>query len=176
MLLDLERALVSGFAERSLAAARAGDCNLREFVRARIDVCNLEMALTFAPGPHDVQPGMLFTDGGAALSRAAFIDACVGRSVAETTARLEHALAATPLQSVLRAAAGAPARLEIRALGQALDAQRRAARLDPLGSAPLLLFLLRLQAQSADLRRLAWGAVLGAPAEMLRSELVMPWS
>jgi hypothetical protein len=57
-----------------------------------------------------------------------------------------------------------------------LDVQRRAARLDPLGSAPFVLFLLRLQAQSTDLRRLAWGAALGAPADLLRSELVTSWS
>jgi vacuolar-type H+-ATPase subunit C/Vma6 len=176
VLLDLERALVSGFAERSLAAARAGDRNLRAVARERIDVCNLEMALTFASGPRDVDPSALFTDGGAALSRAGFVEACRAPSVADATLRLEHALAGSPLQRIVRSAGGAPARLERLTLEQALGAQRQVARLDPLGSAPLVLFLLRLQAQSADLRRLAWGATLGAPAETLRSELVTPWS
>jgi vacuolar-type H+-ATPase subunit C/Vma6 len=176
VLLDLERALVSGFAERSLAAARGGDRNLREVARQRIDVCNLEMALTFASGPRDVEPSVLFTEGGSALVRAGFVEACRAPSVADATRRLEHALEGSPLQSVARSAGGAPARLELLAFRQVLLAQRRVARLDPLGSAPLVLFMLRLQAQSDDLRRLAWGATLGAPAEMIRAELVTPWN
>jgi hypothetical protein len=36
-----------------------------------------------------------------------------------------------------------------------------------LSSAPVLLFLLRLQAQGRDLRRILQGAALGAPAVML---------
>jgi vacuolar-type H+-ATPase subunit C/Vma6 len=176
VLLDLERALVHGFAERSLAAARAGDRNLREVVRARIDVCNVEMALAFAAGPHDVEAGTLFTDGGAALARKGFLDASLAPSVAEATPRLERALTGKTLQRVVRSAAGDASRLDVLFLRQALVEQRQVARLDPLGSAPLVLFLLRLQAQTADLRRLAWGAALGAPAELLRSELVTPWS
>jgi vacuolar-type H+-ATPase subunit C/Vma6 len=177
VLLDLERALVRGFAERSLAAARAADRNLREVVRTRIDVCNIQMALAFVGGPRDVEAGTLFTDGGLALARTGFVEASLAPSVAEATLRLERALAAgKALQRVVRAAGGDPSRLELLALRQALVEQRRVARLDPLGSAPLVLFLLRLQAQTADLRRLAWGAALGAPAELLRSELVTPWS
>ena len=53
VLLDLERALVCSYAERSLRAARAGDRNLREVVRSRIDVCNMQMALALTGGPRD---------------------------------------------------------------------------------------------------------------------------
>jgi vacuolar-type H+-ATPase subunit C/Vma6 len=176
VLLDLERALVRGFAERSLAAARAGDRNLRDVARERIDVCNLQMALAFAAGPRDVDAGALFTEGGAAIVRSAFVQACAAATAQDARLRLEHALDGKPLGVVLRASAGDPAKLEILALRHVLVEQRRVARLDPLGSAPLVLFLLRLQTQSADLRRLAWGAALGAPAENVRSELVTPWS
>jgi vacuolar-type H+-ATPase subunit C/Vma6 len=175
-LFDLERALVRGFAERSLVAARSGDRNLRDVVRARIDVCNVQMALTFTAGPRDVEPGTLFTDGGASLSRSAFLTACAAASAADAGLQMERTLAGPPLRDLVRAAGGDPVRLESAAFEHALADQRREARRDPLGSAPLVFFLLRLQAQSADLQRLAWSACLRAPAELVRSRLVTPWS
>ncbi|MGO8995569.1 MAG: V-type ATPase subunit [Polyangiaceae bacterium] len=176
VLLELERCLVVAFAERSLVAARAGDRNLRDFARARIDVCNMQMALAFAAGPRDAEPEALFTDGGALLPDAVFLETCAAASAAEASSRLERALGGTPLGDIARSAAGDPVRLESAALLRTLADQRKAARLDPLGSAPLVSFLLRLQAQSIDVLRLAWGACLGAPAELLRSQLVTPWS
>jgi len=176
VLLDLERCLVRGFAERSLAAARAGDHNLREFVRTRIDVCNMQMALAFAGGPRDAEPKALFIEGGAALPRSSFIEVCGAASAPDAGFRMERALARTPLKEVARTAGGDPVRLESAALRRALAQQRRVGHTDPLGSAPLVFFLLRLQAQSADLQRLAWGASLGAPSEALRAGLVTPWS
>jgi hypothetical protein len=176
VLLDLEVALVQGFAERSLAAAGAGDRNLRDVTRTGIDVCNMQMVLAFAPGPHDVAPASLFTSGGKALPLAAFLEACAAGSAVEAGSRLQRILAATSLGGVARAAGHDPVRLESAALGHLLADQRRAERIAPLGSAPLVSFLLRLQAQSADLQRLAWGASLGVPAELLRAALVTPWS
>jgi len=176
VLLDLERALVRGFAERSVAAARAGDRNLREYVRQRIDVCNMQMALAFASGPHDAQPASLFTEGGGSLPRKAFLEVCAATSATAAGLVLEHVLVETPLRTVTHTAGGDPARLENAALASALAQQRRTARTDPLGSAPLVLFLLRLQAQSADLERLAWGAALGAPSGLVRAAMVTPWS
>jgi hypothetical protein len=89
---------------------------------------------------------------------------------------MAHALAGTAMQGLAREAGADAVRLESASLRLALVEQRRLARLDPLGSAPLLSFLLRLQAQSADLQRLAWGASLGAPSELVRAGLVTPWS
>ncbi len=176
LLLDLERVLARGFAARSLAAARAGDRNLRAIVRDRIDVGNVQMALAFAAGPHDVEAASLFTDGGAAVTRAAFVLACAAMTSGDAGLRLERALEGKPLAVLLRSTAGDPARVEVQAFRHELVAKRRIAGLDPLGRARLLLFLFRLQAQSADLRRLAWTAALGAPADLVRAELVTPWS
>lgn len=176
VLLELERALVAAFAQRSLSAARSGDRNLREVVRARIDVCNMQMALAFAAGPHDVEPGSLFTQGGRSLSCEGFDRVCASSSSPEAASRLERALAGTALLPVARKAGGDPVRLEGAALEHALLQQRRGARLDALGSAPLVLFLLRLQAQSSDLQRVAWGISLGVPAVVIRGGLVTPWS
>jgi vacuolar-type H+-ATPase subunit C/Vma6 len=176
VIFDLERWMVGAFAERSLGAARRGDRNLRDVVGARIDVCNVQMALELTAGPRDAEAETLFTDGGAAVSRAAFLTACAATSAADATLGVERALAGAPLRGVVHAAGGDPVRLEAAALEHALAGQRREARLDPLGSAPLVLFLLRVQAQSTDLQRLAWSACLGAPADLVRSKLVTPWS
>ncbi|MDH4066060.1 MAG: hypothetical protein OEW19_16795, partial [Acidobacteriota bacterium] len=51
---------------------------------------------------------------------------------------------------------------------------RREARRDPTGSAFLLHTLVRIDAQAHDLRSLAWGAALGAPAGARKAQLVTP--
>ena len=169
MLLNPERALVCGYAERSLRAARGGDRNLRDVVRTRIDVCNMQMALALTGRPRDAEPATLFTDGALVFpARAAFLEACAATSAMGASLRMEQLLLGNSLDDVAHAAGSDPVRLESAALRDALASQRRASRLDPLGSAPLVFFLLRLQAQSLDLQRLAWGAELGAPAELLR--------
>jgi len=171
---ELEVALVRACASRSRTAAATSDGDLRGLVGRRIDLCNAELALALAGGPREVDPADCFAPGGAGLGRAAFLEVCGAAKGAPTT--LARALASTPLAAVAREAAGSAARLEREGLANELRLQRKAARHDPLGSAPLLLFLLRLQAESADLCRLAWGAALGAPASALALELVTPWS
>jgi len=50
----------------------------------------------------------------------------------------------------------------------------RASRLDPLSTAPLLRVLLLVEAQSRDLRTLAWGVALGTPPSLRTQQLVTP--
>lgn len=176
VLLALEVALLRASANRLRAAARAGDRNLRAYGRARVDAANLEMALALAGSGAELDPAACFVEGGAALARAAYVAACRAATRAEAAARLARALAGSPLARVAAASAGDPARVDRDALAQAIAEQRRRARLDPLGSAPLLSFLLRLEAQSRDLRRIAWAASLGAPGAAVDPELVTPWS
>ena len=174
-LLELELALVRAFADETIAAARTGDANLLAVARERVDVCNMQMALLFVAGPRDVDAGACFVEGGRWLTRRDFARACAEETPTGAASRLARAFAGSPLASNDPAATD-PARAEHAALVRSLARQRLAARLDPLGSAPLLVFLLRLEAQSVDLRRVAWGAALGAPAELIRPELVTPWS
>jgi hypothetical protein len=175
-LFDLELALLRGYAERSVRAAAGGDPTLRAHVAGRLDACNAGLALELAAGPRDVDPAACFVDGGRDLVRSAFVQAARASSRAEAATRLARAAKGTPLAAVLRVAQGDPAKLARASLVHALEAQRRAARLDPLGSGPLLGYLLREEAQAMDLRRLLWGAVFAAPASIVVPELVMPWS
>lgn len=174
VLFELELALVRGYAERAVQAARRGDANLRELVARRVDLANLELALMLASGPHDADPEQSFVEGGAHLSRAAFVSAAAMEPPLAADA-LRAALAQTPLAHLGQHLAD-PVQLERAALLQLLALQRDAALRDPLGSAPLLHFLLRLELQQRDLARLTWGAALGAPASVLRKELATPWS
>ena len=49
------------------------------------------------------------------------------------------------------------AALETRAVRARITAERRAARLDPIGPSPILECVMRLRAERADLRRINWG-------------------
>jgi hypothetical protein len=176
-LFALDLQLVQGFAARARAAARRGDANLRGFVACRLDVCNAQAALLLGGCP-EVDPARCFVPGGAHLEAPVFTAAAKAGSPAEASRVLREALAGTPLEGLvppLAVGAALGSQVEQRGLTSLLEAQRRAARARPLCSAPALLVLLRLDAMSRDVRRLAWGSELGAPASLVRPELVTPW-
>ncbi|MDP1649714.1 MAG: V-type ATPase subunit [Rubrivivax sp.] len=174
-LLEVELVLARVLAERWRRAARRGDAALRECLRTRIDLVNAQAALELAGAPSGAQAAPLFIAGGQALDRERFLAAAGAASRAAAGAVLAHAFAGTPLAALLAGAAEDPARLEAAGLAHAIATQRRRSRVDPLGSAPVQAFLARLHAQSADLRRLAWGLALGVPEAALREGLVTPW-
>lgn len=176
VLFDLDLALVRGFAQRVLAACRRGDRHLVAWGRGRIDVANVETALAMAGGATELDPAACFVDGGEALARDAFGEASRAGSRTGAASMLARALRGTVLAEALRSSQGDPPRLERQALALSLADERHQARVDPLGSAPVLLFLLRLEAQTRDLLRLAWGASLGAPASSVAADLVTPWN
>jgi vacuolar-type H+-ATPase subunit C/Vma6 len=176
VLFELELALIRGYASRSVRAAAAGDENLRAHVAGRLDACNAALALELAAGARDVEPASCFVEGGRALALGELVRAASARSREEAATRLARAARGTALAPVLRDARGDAARIERASLVHALAAQRRQARLDPIGSGALLGYLLREEAQAVDLRRLLWGAALSAPASIVVPELVTPWS
>jgi len=176
VLFDLDMALLRGFAERMLAASRTGDRSLAAWGRSRIDRANIETALALAGGTAELDPGACFLEGGGALAKRAYVEASRAGSMALAATALERALRGAALADALHASRGDPVRFEREAFTRSLADQRRRARLDPLGSAPLVLFLLRLEAQAHDLMRLSWGASLGVPASSLEANLVTPWN
>jgi vacuolar-type H+-ATPase subunit C/Vma6 len=172
---ELDLALLRDFAERASRSARRGDRALRDFVAWILDTENAISALAIVASPRDVTAKECFVAGGT-LSEAAFLDACAADSRIACAERLARGIATPALAKAVRESAGDPVRLERASLTACIEHQKRRARLDPLSSAPLLGFLLRLAAMNADVRRLAWGASLGAPAALVRTELAMPWS
>ena len=174
-LFAIEVALLKGFAARAGAAARRGDRALRAYVSDLVDVGNAQAALLLAGGPRDVDPATAFVEGGASLGRDAFVVAASSSSRVAALGALTPALAGTRLAAALPVVADDAAAIERTFLEHALARLAVEARLDPLGSAPLLRVLLRIEAQSRDLRALGWGAVLGTPAVLRRQQLVTPW-
>ncbi|MCC7380296.1 MAG: V-type ATPase subunit [Deltaproteobacteria bacterium] len=175
-LFEVEAELARAYAERVTLAARSGDSNLRRFVRERIDLINAENALLLAGSPRDLEAASSFVQGGRWLSLTAFARVAGAGSRPVAARLLAEALARSPFEALVSAAHESPVALERQALLGALAGQRRASRLDPLGSAPALVFLLRLEAQTLDLLHIAWGAALSAPASWVKEGLVTPWS
>jgi vacuolar-type H+-ATPase subunit C/Vma6 len=173
-LFAVDVALLHGFAERAIAAARGGDRTLRDFVRERIDAGNAQTALLIAAGPRDVEPARCFVEGGRRLSRDQFAAAASASSQQAALAALSAALARSPLASSLPVVGGDVAHLDRAFLAATLAWLARAARVEPLGTAPLLRVLLRIEAQSRDLRNLAWGVALGVPPSVRQQQLVTP--
>lgn len=176
VLFDVDQVLLRGFAERVRAACRTGDHDLVSWGRGRIDLANAETALALSHGATELDPAACFVEGGKALAKPAFVEASSAGSGTRAATLLARAVKESGLADALRASAGDPVYLESHAFARALSDERRRARVHPLGSAPTLLFLLRLEAQTRDLLRLAWGAALGAPPSSLTADLVTPWS
>jgi len=174
-IFPIEVALLRGLAARAIAAAKPGDSTLREFVRERIDLGNVQNAMLLAGGPKDVDPGDAFVGGGRWLSEEQFATAAAATSRHACLARVTSALAGSPLAGMLPVVADDITSMERTFLANLMQRLAREARMQPLGSAPLLRVLLRIEAQSRDVRALAWGATLGTPPSMRKQCLVTPW-
>jgi vacuolar-type H+-ATPase subunit C/Vma6 len=172
-LLAIEVALLQGFADRAVTAARR-DRHLRDLVCDYLDLGNAQNALLLAGGPRDVTPGVCFVAGGRSLTRPQFVAVASSGSVDQALTLLRAALQRSPLAPSLPVIASEAARMEGRFLVSELARLRNVARREPLSTAALLWVLLRLEAQTRDLRALAWGAALGTPPGLLRQELVTP--
>ena len=173
-LFALDVALLQGFAASASAAARTGDRTLQEFVREHIDVGNAQNALLFAGGPRDVEAAHCFVEGGRWLSRNKFESGAAAVSQQAALGTLRTALAKSPLASALPVVASDVAHLDRAFLSANLRGLTRATRVDPVSTAALLRVLLRIEAQSHDLRTLAWGAALGSPPALRKQQLVTP--
>jgi len=173
-LLAVDVTLLLGFAERATRVADDSDEALREFVSTLIDIGNAQTALLIASGPRDIDPTNTFVPGGRWLRASAFVAAAGAGSQQPALRTLATALAKSPLASLLPVVASDVAHLDRAFLTAALERLARAARLDPLSTAPLLRVLLLIEAQSRDVRTLAWGAVFGTPASLRKQQLVTP--
>jgi hypothetical protein len=171
-LFAVDVALLAGFADRATHAAARVDRQARDFVQAQIDAGNVQNALLLATGSGDVTPAAVFVRGGRWLSEPAFVAAAAAKPE-RALALLAAALAASPLSSALPAVAG-DAALDRLFLIEMLRHLTHAARLEPLSTAPVLRVLLLIDAQSRDLRALAWGAQMRTPAALRKQQLVTP--
>jgi vacuolar-type H+-ATPase subunit C/Vma6 len=173
-LLAIDVALLAGFADRARRVAAGGDEALREFVRMLIDAGNAENALLIAGEPVDVDRSALFVRGGRWLSVDVFLAVTRAASFQQAVTVLAAAIAHSPLALPGSGVATDLAAVDRTFVVTILRWLARVSRLDPLGTAPLLRLLLLVEAQSRDLRALAWGAALGTPPSLRTQQLVTP--
>ena len=171
-LMAIEVALLDDYADHATRAAAYGDDILRQFVHNRIDVINAQNALLMSGGPRELGPKDGFVGGGRWLTRPDFVSASAAESQDAARAHLRAALARTPLACLLETGLSGAAHLERTFLAETLKQLTRASRLAPLSTAPLMRVLIRIEAQSHDLRALAWAAFLDVPAPLRRQQLV----
>jgi vacuolar-type H+-ATPase subunit C/Vma6 len=159
-LLLVEMALTRDFAGRALRAARRGDSVLRWHTQTVVDLENVLAALVLAEAPAEVELSALFVEGGRVSFTA--LDA-VARAPTRLVA-LEKARAAFARTAFEEAfTQGEPSRLAQRLAALHRGALHRRARTDPLSSAPVLDYALRLREEVQRLQRLAWAVALDAP-------------
>ena len=159
-LLALETSLTRAFAARALAAASHGDAVLRLYLAQLVDMENVLAALALTAASTELEPAAVLVSGGSVPLSA-----------------LERVARAPPGVPALRAAEEAfrgtvlasgftelePARLAERLASLLRTHLHRLARIDPLGSAPVLDYALRVREEVQRFQRLAWGLSLGAP-------------
>lgn len=166
-LLRLECALNTRFAARAAAAAARADAPMRAHVSSVLDVENCWTArlLPVNGSPADVAD--YFVEGGAELSR----DRWLAAATAPTVVAREAILQQTAASPWLRAAAAGTARVEDAVLQATIAHQHGLARQDPLGTAPIIEYVLRLRAEVRALQRMAWSVSLRVPAAAIAQAL-----
>jgi len=160
-LFSIELAIVRTFAERALRGARSAGRFLRDYVRGLIDSDNCRIALLLA-GTELVEPAASAFLAGGRLSPGDFEQAAAAGDPHRAARILDAALGGRLASLVVRHASD-PAALEEALEVHDLESLRHHARLDPLGPAPVLLYLRQLRQQSIALGRLVWSLDLGLP-------------
>lgn len=173
-LFTIDAALLVGFAERATNAAGRADQQARDFVQFSIDAGNVQHALLLAGESANDDAARVFVRGGRWLSERAFIAAAGAKGSERALTLLAAALASSPLASALPTLASEIAAVDRLLLVEMLRHLTRAARLDPLSTAPLLRVLVLIDAQSRNLRALAWGAQMRTPTHLRKLQLVTP--
>jgi len=162
-LFALEQALLRAFAARALEGARRGGRGIPDRVRRAIDLTNARAILALGPGG-DVPPEAVFIDGGEALPLATFKTA-LGAADRPAARRILGACLPDAFGAAMSDLQLPPQRLDRALLLAELAAERRSARQDPLGPAPVFLLLARQELEARDLRGLLWARALGAPPD-----------
>lgn len=165
VVMALEAALDATFARRArLAAERLGG-RLLAWVADGIDLANAWDALLGGGGD--------FVEGGRRLGRERH--ASIQRETSQPVRRRQLAavFGPSPLAAVFDDPGLPLAALEARATALRIAQERRAARLEPLGAAPILEVVMRLRAERSDLRRVNWGVEQGLPPDAIIGQLTV---
>lgn len=162
-LFRLEASLSRTFAARAVRIAPRSGRAMRVLVERLVDLENIWTALLVVEQGAETPPEALYVPGGTAVARDAFRVAATSRSRREAAALLTALVRQTPLLPAVSSEPGA----ERRALRALAREQRDIARLDPLGPAPIIEYVLRLRGDLQTVQQDIWGLALGATVPQL---------
>jgi vacuolar-type H+-ATPase subunit C/Vma6 len=168
-LLQLEGALNRTFAARATTASSGADMPMRDYLGALLDVENLWTALALADANVEMTTD-LFVEGGRRVSRSIFRAAIAAPTVTERGAVLA-ALADVPW---LQLAMTVAPRREENVLRALIRRQRHLARLFPLGTAPIIAYVLRLRLEVMTVQRVVWSIAMRLPRSAIARFEEMP--
>lgn len=173
-LLRIEIALGAAFARRALANARKAGRGgmLYRHAQRVIDVENAYAALVLTGEKEDSRAAEYWLPGGKAVPLPLFKRAIATRDPGQAGHILAGGFAGSRIAAVFADSEKSPGGLERGVLAAWIADLREVARTAPLSVAPLLAYALRLRAEALDIRWLAWGISLGAPAAALLDGLV----
>jgi vacuolar-type H+-ATPase subunit C/Vma6 len=162
-LVQLEVDLAREFLGRSLEAARAGDDFLRSYTRLAVDLENLRSAFVLAADTHERPPEEYFIPGGERITLNGFRMAAGSTGGADAIRLLVPAFRDSTVSAALLRQPQNPAVVEEAIFALLLNSARSAARLAPLGTAPVIHYALSLRGELRYLQRLVWAMALGVP-------------
>ncbi|MFN8583217.1 MAG: V-type ATPase subunit, partial [Gemmatimonadaceae bacterium] len=165
-LLRLDLTVNAQYAAEALREAKRAPLGsairgeLTTYVAEMADLENASTALQLASHQSSIDPAQLFLVGGRHLDREQFLAAARAGDPARVRSVLARTFRGTPLAAVFELTSRD---FEAAALAAQLRRATAAARMAPLGAAPVVAFWLRLRAQMRDLRSIIWHVALGAP-------------
>jgi vacuolar-type H+-ATPase subunit C/Vma6 len=165
-LVEVELALARALAMRLQAAGKRAGGVLRDYVRESLDLENLAAALLLAGGELERAPETHFHSDGAWLDQETFRAAATAESRSLAASGLAAACPVPALAERIVVLAEDPVALERGLAAWRRGAWSTRARLEPLSAAPLLAYVLSLEAETRTLQRLVWATALGAPANL----------
>ncbi len=166
-LLKLECSLNRQFAERATAAAAHADAPMRDYAQSLFDVENLWTAVLLWPRREITGVDAFFVPGGRRLSLDVFLE-IVRAETAAARDLVQRRLVDSP---VLSAAIDQPARAEDAVLEALIHQARDRGRTEPLGTAPVIEYVLRLRRTVRAIDRIIWSVAMRLPPGAIQRAL-----
>lgn len=148
----VDSVLTHTYTERARRVAPRSGRAMRTYVERITDLANVQAALIGADFGMHPSAESCFAEGGTLVPREAFLEAVALGTRREAAMMLGPFLRASPLE----AATGTDPYPEERILRALVREQRDIARLDPLGPAPIIEFVLRLRYTLLVVQRVVW--------------------
>ena len=166
-LLEAELAVARRWATRVVEGAEQGDTMLQSFVAESLDIENITTALLLAGAGYENPLDQCFLPGGTQVGLPLFRRSAEAPDLVSAQRYLLEGLAGRSLAGVIASLPAEFNKFEVALLRYRIERLHRRSRLEPLSTAPVLGYALRVRYEVIMLQRIIWGLSLGAPAATL---------